>query len=368
MKTKVQNKKQSGKQQLMAALSMLLIAAIALTSATYAWFTFVSNPEVRGMDVYVKAADNIFLSPYDLDVYPPEADAYWFPTLQMKDDSGAEFPNGIWNQQKGAFPKELGDVSSLFNLSNRNFFSRENEDNGDFKQYVVAIPPDTWTPAAGKDTLDTAVGTYAKFDLWIKSSKDAGTIFLDEKDANAIVQSYVKAILSRGGEDLAPANIKNNIASTFRIGFYCANDMDGTSGQARCVVWEPNSKKHVLPVDGGLVPGASVNAWFQTLPITAASACDANGVSSVASVQQTYDFNTTTAAGARTDRIPLFNLEKDTPLKFSVYIWVEGADVDTVNAVAKSWAQIQLRFGQAEDCTMLGGGAPPPPPPVDPDP
>ena len=58
-------KKAARKQHLMAMVSMMLVVAVTLGVATYAWFSFVSNPEVRNMDMYVKAAENIFLSPYE---------------------------------------------------------------------------------------------------------------------------------------------------------------------------------------------------------------------------------------------------------------------------------------------------------------
>ena len=64
-------------------------------------------------------------------------------------------------------------------------------------------------------------------------------------------------------------------------------------------------------------------------------------------------FGTKPATGVNdVAKIALFNVVKDTPTNFNVYIWVEGADADTLNAVAKSDFRTYLRFGQEQGVSI----------------
>lgn len=47
------------KKKLMAAVVMLVISAIMMTSASYAWFTISTNPEIGGMDAQVVVNENL---------------------------------------------------------------------------------------------------------------------------------------------------------------------------------------------------------------------------------------------------------------------------------------------------------------------
>ncbi len=47
------------KQSLLASTVMLLVAAVMLTSASFAWFTISTNPEIRGMDMQVVVNENL---------------------------------------------------------------------------------------------------------------------------------------------------------------------------------------------------------------------------------------------------------------------------------------------------------------------
>ena len=314
-------KKTSLKSHVMAALSMALVAAVALGGATYAWFTFVSNPEIRDIEMYVKAADNIYLSPYDMDDVVNAGDMNkWFGTLVQEDNTGATYPNGIVNQQPGAFPQQLSDVSSVFTATNMNFFSRKNNDSGDFVEYLAATAP-------SYDTLaNKPIGDYAKFEIWITATS-SGAIFLDGDTAGAL-QSYVNG--------LEIGEVKEGIKHTVRIGFYMQSD---SGSEERVVIWEPNSVGHVALVDGG--PGAIGKAV--TKAITAPGTVENAGTNQVA-----FDFGTGATNSINASRIALFDMTADDVLHFSVYIWVEGADADAVNKVAKSNIATKLRFGQWE--------------------
>ncbi|OJU18332.1 MAG: hypothetical protein BGN88_10630 [Clostridiales bacterium 43-6] len=104
------------------------------------------------------------------------------------------------------------------------------------------------------------------------------------------------------------------------------------------MIWEPNSTGHLTSVYGGPDGSSKIDT------IEAAKGLLLTDVDD----QTTYDFQTgdTNISGDDT-KISLFNVRMDAPQKFNVYIWVEGSDPDTQNAVAKSDFATLLTFGQA---------------------
>jgi len=390
-------KKSALKKNMNSMLSMVIVAAVALSAATYAWFTFVSNPEVRNMDLYVRAAENIYLSPYkDMDQETNfRNDFKWFSTIEMvnaqkfDNDGSFDYFNGIQNLQPSAFPAAMADVSSVFTggSTGRDFFGRVNNNLGNFDRYynlkeasgtdgeeLFAVDP--WAGYSSianggngqifvPQSMNQNKGGYAAFDLYVKSS-NSGTVYLD----GASGASSVIAITGLGETDL-PDEAKQYIVNTVRIGFYCEKDHKGNEV---AVIWEPGAKDHV-PVH--IHGGTGDNGWKPTYAInsTQGSLYDEDGVLIVPNtglIQNTYDFGSPQVAGqtaknalARGTELPLFyvNGEYDGPwdgdeyksaLKFTVYIWIEGADQDTINAVAKSYFNTLLRFGLDADEKVVG--------------
>jgi len=238
------SKKQVLKQQLLGAISMICIAAIALTGATYAWFTFVANPEIRDIDLYVKAADELYLSPYHAFLMDKEqtnygqgaggADPYndpslWFATI-TKDmiQTGAGLgATGSLAAQPDSFPipaegQSLKDVSSIFSTTNRNFFGRSLNDQGNPTAYVAA-------PALSDTGVDG--GAYIKFDLWAKSTSN-GVVYIDRQDLES---SWVRAIDSFGAAGYTNTDLrKKYIENCVRIAFYTSSEGSaGISGETR---------------------------------------------------------------------------------------------------------------------------------------
>ena len=364
MQTNTKAKKATLRRHMMSMLSMVIVAAIALSSATYAWFTFVSNPEVRNLDLYVKAAENIFLSPYpDMDRRDVENEYFfnefkWFAVLEMEtdevysNDGTTDYFNGIKNHQPAAFPDELSDISSIFNAGSRDFFGRQNFDSGEFNYYYNLNAPgdndplaevnDPWNDAENK-------GGYVRFDLWIKSSTN-GMIFLDGSTLgnNILPNTFVIPIYQNDDEEWEKLEDgdKVYVQHTVRVGFYCASD---SNGDTHAVIWEPNSQEHVPE---SILGGVGEVGYLATMAIVEDYDHIVDDTGEKGEEQKTYDFGETTTNADPGNKIDLFYLiggEDADPILFSVYIWVEGADVDTVNAVAKSYFRTQLRFGQERE-------------------
>jgi len=313
--------KKTLKSQLLVAVVMLVIATVALTSASYAWFTAIANPQVSTIDLYVKAADTIMLSAYDNSTTPDiNLSADWKASVSQTDITNPGWVAGDkWGAQATAFPTELLNVSSLANATSSDFYTSNYSALGAITGY----------------SLTSQVGHYSKFSLWAKSTRD-GYVFLDTTSAVT---------------GLTATEPGNSIKKTVRIAFVPVSS--GTENWAGAVIWEPNSKAHLAAIYGG--NGAVVKSATDAIKGTGLTDTDA---------QLTYDFNagdtnvladdsysavkTSSVAG----KIALFNITKDTATNFNVYIWVEGADVDTLNAVAKNSFESFLKFGEVFDKTI----------------
>lgn len=318
--------KKTLKTQLVAALSMLLVAAVALTGATYAWFTSVTNATVGNIDLYVKASDALLLSPY---LAPTLYDTTMWSAAVLQADI-------VGQQTASVFPAELRNTSSQFSQTSNKFYNDVRSASGALTGY---------TEAAGTE--------YSRFTLWVKSTND-GYVYINN-------DSIVKAITAVGSGTELLTEPGKYIANTVRVGFvpinYCATSKSGAKSVgedwAHAILWQPNSETH-LPATtyGGTSP-----AGFQE----AMSVIDDTAVSDVAA-QHSYNFvagkttsGTILPADAYTsaiNEIALMNLSKDTMQQFAVYIWVEGTDLDTENAVAKNAFSTFLKFGQNKNCTI----------------
>ena len=321
--------KKTLKSQLLAAVSLMLIAAIALTGATYAWFTNVTNPEVRLLDLYVRAADSMFLSEYE----NPDIGntTLWNPSItktMIDAEQGDAFPDEIFNVST-----TLASAGALTTAEGRFFLKKFNPDGS----------PVT---GAGAHELVPQKDNYVMFDLWVKST-NAGYIYLDASNATdlttalAETTSSVIAINNVGTQIHTQPSV--SIATTVRVGFvpysavdsYDVADLD----YAKSVIWEPNAEQHLPnalyggPVGSGALPTQAVNGT---------TSGDVTGQKTVKILEQ----------------IPLFTYNTaETKQRFRVFIWVEGGDPDTVNAVAKNYFRTYLQFGQSTDLAMPASNA-----------
>lgn len=341
--------KKSLKTQLAAAIAMMVVAAIALTSVGYAWFTAIANPTVEDMDVYVKAADSMFLSELTTPIISTPAD--WKTTV-LKSDIITTQPTSF--QTALGDPKQLSDVSSVFALGNNGFYKAE------FDGTTGAI-----------NNFDVAeADAYVSFKLWAKST-NSGYVYIN---ANSAVNA-IKALLSvdpTGAAYDGPIDpvTKEFIKGTVRVGFVPIDYVAATGGAvvapgtgtldwANAVIWEPNSEDHL----GATYEGEATSGKNVISAVKEATVIPGGPFTSVAAhtlEQLTFDFIAdetnlsagTNVSGDATDaanRIALFNLRADRMQQFAVYIWVEGQDGDTKNAVAKSNFVTLLQFGQEKD-------------------
>lgn len=368
-------KKNELRQQMLVAISMFVIALVALTSATYAWFTVVSTPQIKDMDMYVKTADELLFSAYHtLDMDPDGTTGYltqtaggityndpynnstlWTPTITKALITGElpadNIPVGF--HQLTAFPDIMDNFSSIFTTANRSFFSRS------IDEVAVPISYDLYEGDGTILNQKDDIG-YTTFDLWVKSSK-TGYVYLD---MDSFVKAFEDDLEPVGGPTYHDGNeytfrdataIKKHIEETVRIGFYTEDqgrDKGTTAADAivpsvsgpTAVIWEPNSKQHIPTENGGL---GSTAGYVQTKAITEPGAITLPETDTMGgkTLQVTKDFFVDRNDYAETNKIKLFYLEGGKAVKVSIYFWVEGADAETINSVAGSKFRTLLQLG-----------------------
>jgi hypothetical protein len=122
-------------RKLIPALSMLLIATIMLSTATFAWFTMNESVTATGMEIKAKAAGNLLISKTTLTAIDQD--------ITVKFDDVAK--------------KDLT-PTDLVQIPNPDYDAEEAETLGEAYTVPATIP--AWVkPASGKD-VDPTFGTY----------------------------------------------------------------------------------------------------------------------------------------------------------------------------------------------------------------
>ena len=296
------------KKALLPAIAMVLASVIALSGVTYAWFTTSNEATVGTLDVNVATANGIQVS---LD------GVSWRSTLTGQDIIDA-IEDGLTNYKNAVnqFPTgEIAPVSSAGDVNNgklQMFFGQYNE-------------------AGGLDSIReeeegrTNGGNFIAFDLFIKSSMDQDMSMILGQTA-----SYVASTDVFGGS-------KNAATETaVRVAFLPMGDAtepasaQALKGDGTVYIWEPNASDRAA---GITVAGAPDYSGFFTefTNISEDELEEGTHVKSVKTLKNGSDFE------------DLFTL-KNGINKIRVYIWLEGQDVDCVNAISSGDFSVNLLF------------------------
>ena len=321
--------KKTLKSQLLAAVAMLLVAVIALSGATYAWFTSVSSAKVDGIDLYVKAGANLYLSAavyegvtaddagYMSSGNYPNLDkaGYWHSTIIPGLSTDTTYDK-INFTQPGAFPAQLRNVSNSFITATGKFWFGKYNETTTLWDFIdsLAIDEEKVIETNPFLTAVPVLGDYARFSLYVKSST-SGVFYLD-------MASVVSTVELLG---------KSHVKEAVRVAI-------GKPGEIP-KIWEPNYGTHLGSTYGG----------SDAAGLLATASIDGSGAATTQTTQYFGTGGTNFKKGAAADddtKIALFDLAADTPQKFVVYIWIEGGDVDTLNAIANASFTTMLQFGQ----------------------
>lgn len=280
------------KRKVMVAFVMLLLTGVALTTATYAWFTANTALKLGELDVQVTAANGVQMS--------TSAEAgTWKATLTTEEIKGAAYTGHI-NQ----FATNFEPVSTVATQNNGllNMFYGQLQEDGS-----INLTPET-------EAATATAGKFVAFDLFVQTTT---------------AQSLYLTATSR----VTPGATNVGLQNSIRVGFAdMGTDATNTPATSQALnqnggvtIWEPNADQHTqnainngTAVNGTTYDYMGANAQGNNVAL--------NAVTNFANVT-TVKTNTTYTT-APTDIMVSLGAGIT---KIRVYIWVEGQDVDCEN-------------------------------------
>ncbi|MDF2865393.1 MAG: hypothetical protein K0R72_202 [Clostridia bacterium] len=323
-KTKVQKDEIVTRRTVVIALLTLLVTAISLTTATYAWFTANATVTLGSLDVNVSASNGIQISMDGTN---------WKASLTTEDIKGEAYTN-----HKNQVPAALVPVSSGGTIDTAAGFLnmyKGSVSSNVAQGYNILLSEKTTEAADASGSAGTA-GDFIAFDLFIQSA-DAETLYLTP------------------GADVLFKNIDLGLKNSARVAFLkegsvpvgsTAAAAQALKGATAAIFWEPNANVHtpagvaaandVYGITTTVTGPALPNYYGVNAPIIASddirlNATDAEffklvSPSTSPSFQRSASPTTFTQLLAITAGIT----------KVRVYAWIEGQDVDCENNASGS--------------------------------
>lgn len=295
------------RRAMMCTIAMMLMGIVSLTGVTYAWFSQSTTAIVGGMNLGIVAKEGgVLMSAIpnpdewgyrlNLDITGTDYNPSSMVPENIKEDGTIQFYNGVIDE---------------------------------------AAPSRIYTEAIGQDKY------YIKQDIYFyNDSKDNDiTVVLDKeatllsKPSNGVDMAMRLAIVNHGAYT---KGTDDKGIGAFK-----------TSDPANVSIYEFNAKQHLDKVEGlrdtyGVKEASGVNAFFDTKDV-------GSGVEGGVESQEwkNYLAKTTTVYPESTEDIS-FVVAKDSYHRITVYLWLEGQDVDCKNAISGSEMGIQLGFKKAD--------------------
>ena len=312
----------NNRKKILTAFLMLIVTAISLTTASYAWFTENTTVTVDSIDVNVSAANGIQVS----------VDAVnWKANISTTDITTNAY-TGNTNQ----LPNQIVPVSTIGDVDTATGF---------MKMYKGSIEADASTAHGYRLVAEQSVekagttGDFIAFDLFLLTTQ-ATTVYLTTSS------------------DVVATAANTGLKNAARVAFlYEGSAVTGASASAIALkgaashgegnnnlIWEPNSNAHKA---GGI---SQANNYGETkftattivpnyygikAPIAANPAVDYQSKVDTYFAQVTPDIQTPEGNTANGEYKTLFNLAAGIN-KIRIYGWVEGQDYDCENNASGS--------------------------------
>jgi len=314
------------KRSFVGAIALLVISAITLTSATFAWFSMGPKVAVEAMDLTVASPEGIQIS--------ANAET-WTDYLERDqifalDSTDAADRYNAYDGNNNFLPAELKPVSSAFAGQT-----------GGFANFFSA----TVSAGTGKTALvDQSTATadsagFVAFDIFLRANKDY-TIYFDESTFEDVVHTAdvpvgdqkattaLRFALQEMGNVAVDASAADAIALRGLDGYtmYEPNPTERSTDAAAAGNGEGNQANQ-LYVNSATPEGGTTDVDNGNKIIT-----DTGILTGITPIKGTDD------ASAKT-----FELKAGIT-KFRVYIWMEGNDIDCRDSIGTSQLSATLVF------------------------
>ena len=341
VQSEVKEEKNDNRKKILTAFLMLIVTAVSLTTASYAWFTENTTVSVEDMEVTVDASNGIQIS----------TDAQKWKASITNADILAGY-TGATNQ----LPSKLSPVSTIGDVETTTGFMKM------FKGNLIAdsnipsgyrLEATRSTEAAGINGAAGTEGDFVAFDLFVLATQ-ATSIYLT--GSSDVVTSGADKGLKNGAR-LAFLYQGSTTAGDYATARTLKGASSHSAGTTSNVIWEPNSTTHTnygiaqaANYGATITDGQAVTPYYgiQT-EITTANALDYTSTSETYFKSVTPDILTTVGNG--TDKTLPFNLAVGIN-KIRVYAWIEGQDYDCENNA--SGTKVVFRFQIAKATAAPG--------------
>jgi hypothetical protein len=273
--------KMNAKQRLHTTICMLSLTIIALTTATYAWFTLAASTRVNELDLNVSAGANLKIATRNMG---DDIDDYFDEVVSENDgsDDGSEIDAWLYTEYKVHLSDLL--LSPHTSGDGINMYTQQANENG------------------GKASAENS-NTYLQYELWFIAEEDMRVHLSTDEDDDGIY-THIETHDDNSTD-------QDSVLGCVRMSFYCEDD-DIT------VLWAPDGNdsdttlKGQAAKDGGSSP----------------SMIELDNSSAMEYTDDTY----------------ICELEANEPKKVIVRVWIEGEDPQCVDKVQKSKFITWLRF------------------------
>lgn len=197
--------KMNAKQRLHTAICMLSLTIIALTTATYAWFTLSASTKVKELELDVSAGANLKIATQD---NGNDIEAYFSEVVS--DNGGVRDGSEINSWLEDNFNIALEDMILAPHTSGngKDLYLRHNNENG-----------------GNPSEPNLSSGSYMEYELWFIAESDM-RVHLSTDDDDDGDWTHVES-------SDANSTSQEQVVNCVRLSFECEDD-------DRMVIWEPN--------------------------------------------------------------------------------------------------------------------------------
>lgn len=203
--------KMDTKQKLHTTISMLALTVIALTTATYAWFTLSASTRVRELELEVTAGANLRIATRNLG---NDIDDYFEEIVDRNGFENAEIDEWLQAEYKISLDDML--LSPHTSGNGVNLYTKTANEN-----------------SGNPSEPNLSSGTFMEYELWFIAESDM-RVHLSTDDDDDGVWTHVEPSSDNSGN-------QDNIVECVRMSFTCDKDN-------RTVIWEPNKDNNTILV------------------------------------------------------------------------------------------------------------------------
>lgn len=329
------------KRLLVSSFAMLLVSILTLTSVTYAWFTSGDAATVSGVQFHAEAQEGIQIS------VGAEDNWVWRSTVD------ADVLKKVAAHKSQLDAETLAPVSTTAGELAKGILYKGTVNDTSLNVQVAGKSEGEKTESG---TTVTNAGYYA-FDLYFKNEGSSPkTIYLDTTSAEGNKSTVTGIKDAEGNGDVGLQNAT-------RVAFVVVGSADNATSLAtskvdaehpsteEVVIWEPNAKLHHNTVTSSYTIPNEKLAYYGVDAATSTESGKevawslgsvSNGIQGLFKNGTAFTSTVSTNDGA-TD-IELFDISANSTVKITIFIWIEGQDVDCINFASTGSVATGLRF------------------------